>query len=291
MSTSDQIVRAISADGYVLISAISSRNLTERARIIHNSTPVVTAAIGRTLAAASIIGSTMKKDDASVTVRVNGGGPVGSIIAVSDSEGNARVYVQNPQADMPLNSSGKLDVGGVVGRKGMLSVIKDFGAGEPFVGSVELVSGEIAEDFTSYFAVSEQIPAACALGVLIDRDFTVLAAGGYIVQLLPGAEDGIVEILERNIAATGTVTNVLKDHSLEHLIFSVMADLSPGILEYISVEYRCSCSSERVMSVVSGLDRNEIEDMKKSGEPIEVTCQFCDKVYLIPPEEIDCTIL
>ena len=282
----DEIVRAVSVDGFVSISAISSRGLTERARVIHNSSPVVTAALGRTLAAASLIGSTLKKEKASLTVRINGGGPAGSIIVVSDNMGNVRGYVQNPTANLPKNAAGKLDVGGVVGSNGMLSVIKDFGAGEPYTGLVELVSGEIAEDFAAYFAASEQIRAACALGVLVDRDRSVLAAGGYIVQLLPGAPNGIIDAVENNVAETGAVTNVLTSGDANALVQSVMSGFSPEIIERQTVEYKCSCSRERFLSAVSGLDKSEIEDIKTIGEPIEVTCQFCDAIYVFAPDEL-----
>ncbi|MDR3278324.1 MAG: Hsp33 family molecular chaperone HslO, partial [Oscillospiraceae bacterium] len=171
----DELIRAISADGFVSLAAVTSRDLTERARVIHGASPVVTAALGRTLAAAAMLGSAMKSDGTSVTVRINGGGPAGSILAVSDSAGNVRGYAVNPRIDLPLKANGKLDVGGAVGKNGMLTVIRDFGAGDPYVGSAELVSGELAEDFTAYFSVSEQTPTACALGVLVDRDRSVLA--------------------------------------------------------------------------------------------------------------------
>ena len=282
----DEIVKAISGDGYVLISAINSKDIAERARSIHNSTPVVTAALGRTLAAASIIGSSMKKEGASLTVRINGGGAVGSIIAVSDNQGNVRGYVQNPLAQAENIKEGKLNVGGVVGKNGMLSVIKDFGEGEPYTGSSELVSGEVAEDFAAYFAKSEQIPTACALGVLVSRDSGVLAAGGYIVHLLPGAPDGVIDTVERNVAATGPVTDVLVGSDADSLLQSVMSGFFPKIIERSRVEYRCSCNRERVLSAVSSIDRSEIEDMKSKGEPIEVTCQFCDAVYEFDPSEL-----
>ena len=282
----DEIIRAISGDGFAAITAINSRELTERARCIHNSTPVVTAALGRTLAATAMLGSALKKDGASLTVRINGGGPAGSIIAVSDSEGNVRGYVQNPSAEAPGIVKGKLNVGGVVGNKGMLSVVTDFGEGEPYTGAAELVSGEIAEDFAAYFASSEQTPTVCALGVLVDRDWSVLAAGGYIIRLLPGAPESVIDAIEKNVAETGAVTNHLSHGDANSLIQSVLAGLSPKILEKQNVEYRCSCSRERVLSVVTGLNATEIEDIMREGKPVEVTCQFCDAVYAIGIEEL-----
>jgi len=205
----DEIVRAVAGDGFIKIAAIKNTSMVERARQIHHSTPVITAALGRTMAATSIIGNTLKGQEESVTVRINGSGPAGSIIAVSDAGGNVRAYAQNAAVVLPLKENGKLDVGRAVGADGTLTVIKDLNMKEPYVGSTELVSGEIAEDFTSYFAVSEQTPAAVALGVLVDRDQSVITAGGYIIQLLPGAPDSLIDGLEQNIRIVGPVTDVL----------------------------------------------------------------------------------
>jgi molecular chaperone Hsp33 len=287
MKSQDEILRAVSADGFIQMTAISSRHLTERARLIHNTTPVVTAALGRTLAATSIIGHMLKDPKASVTVRINGGGPAGTILTVSDSAGNVRGYAQNPQADVPKKANGKLDVGGVVGTDGMLTVIKDLNLRDPYVGSTALVSGEIAEDFTRYFYESDQTPSAVALGVLVDTDRSVLAAGGYVVSLLPGAPEDLLETLEQNIAKTGAVTDVLKEGTADDLIRSVLSGFEPRILERSPIEYRCYCSRDRVLGVVSGIDEKELEDIKSAGEPVEVTCQFCDVVYHIQPEEIE----
>jgi len=281
----DEIIRAISGDGFVSISVISSRDLTERARSIHGASKVVTAALGRTLAAASILGSALKKPGASLTVSINGGGPAGTIIVVSDSDGNVRGYVQNPSADLPNRPDGKLDVGGVVGKNGMLSVIKDFGESAPYRGASELVSGEIAEDFTAYLAISEQIPSACAFGVLVDTDRSVLAAGGYIIQLLPGAPESIAAAMEKNVSAAGAVTNILRGGNAGLLLGVVMGGFSPAVIERRRVCYRCSCSRERIFDALSGLDRRELDDIRVSGAPVEVTCQFCDMVYSFSPEE------
>ena len=282
----DEIIRAISGDGNVSISVISSRELTERARVIHGASPVVTAALGRTLAAASIIGSALKKPGASLTVRIDGGGPAGCILVVSDDGGNVRGYVQHPEADLPKKSNGKLDVGGVVGASGMLSVIRDFGEKEPYTGATRLVSGEIAEDFAAYFAASEQVPTACAFGVLVDRDRSVLAAGGYLVQLLPGATDDAVGAVEKNVAATGAATGCLADGGAPALLESVMAGFSPRILERRRVGYRCTCSRERFLAAVLSLDKCELDDMREKGERIEVCCQFCEAVYHFETSEI-----
>ena len=282
----DEIIKAISGDGFISISVITSRRLTEQARKIHNTTPVVTAALGRTLAAASIIGSTLKKPGASLTVRIDGGGPVGTILVVSDDNGNVRGFVQNPAVNMQKNASGKLDVGGAVGKNGLLTVIKDYLSTEPYIGATQLVSGEIAEDFAAYFAASEQIHSACAFGVLVDRDWSVLAAGGYIVQLLPGAPDTIIQDIENNVAATGAVTEVLKAGGAEALLKSVMSGFSPRIIEVSEINYKCTCNRERFLAAVLSLDKSEIDDMRLKGEPIEVCCQFCELKYTFDPKEL-----
>lgn len=282
----DEIVRAVAADGFIKISAISNRDMVQRAHAIHGTYPVVTAALGRTMAATSIIGNAMKEDMGSVTVRINGGGPTGSIIVVSDNTGNVRGYAQNSRVSLPEKEKGKLDVGKAVGRDGMLTVIKDIGLKEPYVGSTALVSGEIAEDFTAYFAESDQSPAACALGVLVAPDESVIAAGGYVIQLLPGAPEDLIDRLEKNITDTGAVSSFLTENTAAALIESVLKGFDPVILEHTPVEYRCYCSRERVLEAVSGIDKEELDDIRAKGEKIEVTCQFCDKIYTFEPSEI-----
>jgi molecular chaperone Hsp33 len=282
----DELIRAITRDGFIQINAVSTKNLTERARMMHKTLPVATAALGRTLAAASMLGHMLKDPKASVTVRINGGGPLGSIIAVSDYEGNVRGYVQNPHVDLPKKENGKLDVGAAVGKDGMLTVIRDLNMKEPYVGSTQLVSGEIAEDFTAYFYESDQVPTACALGVLVDTDQSVLAAGGYIVQLFPGAPETVLDTLEQNIDDTGAVTGVLKDFDIEELIARVLKGFDVQILEKRPIEYKCYCTRERVLGALSSIGSGELEDMEAKGEPVEVTCQFCDVVYHVEPQEI-----
>ncbi len=283
----DKLIRAVAGDGFIKISAADTREITERARKIHMTMPVATAALGRTLAAASMMGNMLKEQDGSVTVRINGGGPLGSIIAVSDCEGNVRGYVQNPGVELPLRQDGKLDVGAAVGSKGMLTVIKDLNLKDPYVGSVELIGGEIAEDLAAYYLESEQVPTACALGVLVDRDQSVIAAGGYIVQLMPGAPDGLLERLEGNVTKAGAVTDLLRDgFGPAVLIDRVLEGLEPRILEETPVEYRCRCSRRKVAEVLGSLDDSELRDMEEKGENVEVRCQFCDAVYEFTPEEI-----
>lgn len=282
----DKIIRAISADGFIKISAVSTKELTEKARQIHKTLPVATAALGRTLAAASMLGSSLKDEGTSVTIRINGGGPLGSILAVSDYSGNVRGYLQNPAVDLPLRTDGKLDVGGAVGKNGTLTVTRDLNLKEPYVGSTELVSGEIAEDLAAYLAESDQIGAATSLGVLVDTDQSVIAAGGYIVELLPGAPDGLAELLEKNIADTGAVTGFLKNDDIEELVNRVMRGSEPKVLDSYPVEYRCYCSRGRVLSALASLGNSELEDIEKEGRDIEVTCQFCDALYSFHPADI-----
>lgn len=283
----DEIVRAISADGFVKIAAADTRVIAERARNIHMTLPVATAALGRTMTATALIGNTLKGNGASVTVRINGGGPIGSIIVVSDPEGNVRGYVQNAAVRLPLREDGKLDVGGAVGKEGMLTVIKDIGMREPYVGSVQLVSGEIAEDFTLYFAESEQTASAVALGVLVDTDQSVLASGGYIAQLMPGAPDEVIDRLEQNVKNAGAITTMLSSGmSAEDVINKVLDGLSPRILEHDPIEYRCACSRDKVIGALLGMGKDELTEMADEGKDAEITCQFCDTIYKFSPAEI-----
>ena len=233
---SDQIVRVITSDGAVMASAITGKELVEHARQIHKTLPVATAALGRSLMGASMMGNQLKGDNDSLTLQIRGGGPLGMITCVSDSQGNVRGYVTNPFVDIPRKSQGKLDVGAAVGTDGSLTVIKDLGLKEPYVGSIPLVTGEIAEDITAYFATSEQFPTACALGVLVDRDQSVSAAGGYLIQLLPGATDEDIDKIEAGIARAGQVTTQLSQGlSAEALLRLVLADFDLELLETVPV--------------------------------------------------------
>lgn len=275
----DELLRAISADGLVKLTAVSTREMTERARGIHHTLPVVTAALGRTMAATAMMGNALKKAGASLTARINGGGPVGTIMVTSDEGGNVRGYVQNPAVDLPLRPDGKLDVGRAVGTDGMLTVIRDLGTGEPYTGSTALVSGEIAEDFTRYFFESDQVPTACALGVLVDRDQSVLAAGGYIVQLMPGASEETAAKLEASVQRAGAVTGMLRALSLEELVYRVLEGFDPEILERDTIAYRCYCSREKVLGALAGISPGELATMLREDRQIEVRCRFCDAVY------------
>ena len=283
----DRIVRAISTDGMVQAAAICSRDLTERARQIHKTLPVATAALGRTLAAASMMGNALKSDGASLTLQFKGGGPLGTVLAVSDNEGNVRGYVTNPHVDIPLRKDGKLDVGTAVGHEGTLTVIKDLHMKEPYVGTIDLLGGEIAEDVAGYFVESEQIPTACALGVLVDRDQSVKAAGGYLIQLMPGAAEDTIAKGEGGIMAAGAVSAILeKNDDPEAMLRTVMSDFDLKILETCPVEYRCYCSRERVERALISLGREELEQMLSEQGGCQLTCQFCDAVYEFTAEDI-----
>ena len=282
----DRIVRAIGDEGFVKITAITSKEMTERARNIHKTLPVITAAMGRTMAAASMMGNAMKEDDASITVRINGGGPMGTLIVVSDNQGSVRSYVENPAVDIPLKENGKLDVGAAVGTNGILAVIRDLGFGEPVRGSTALVSGEIAEDFARYFVDSEQVPTVCALGVLVGRDQSVVAAGGYIAQLMPGADEALIDKIEENVKNAGPVTGMLSTGTPEDIIDKILFGLNPQIMETDEVCYKCYCSREKISEALTGLNDTDLKEMEESGETIEVRCRFCDNVYRFSPSEI-----
>lgn len=283
----DKIVRMIAKDAPVKAMAISATGLVERARAIHHTLPVATAALGRTLMAASLIGNTLKEENGSVTVRISGGGPLGNILAVSDSTGNVRGYVQNGQVELPSKSPGKLDVGRAVGTDGAITVMKDLGLKEPYVGSTPLVSGEIAEDITAYFAESEQIPTACALGVLVERDLSVAVAGGYLIQLLPGADEEVIRAIEQGIEALGAVTPALAlGLSPQELLEKVLGAFEMELLEETPVEYRCYCSRERMQTALISMGREELTSLLEEQGGVELTCQFCDSVQRFENEEI-----
>lgn len=283
----DQLVRAITAGGAVKAIAVTTRALTEQARNIHKTLPTATAALGRTLAAASMMGNALKADAASLTLQIKGGGPLGTVLAVSDHLGNVRGYVQNPHTDLPLREDGKLDVGAAVGGEGTLTVIKDLGMKEPYIGSVGLLGGEIAEDLAAYFVESEQIPTACALGVLVDRDQSVKAAGGYIIQLLPGAGEDVIAKVEGGVLAAGPVTALLDANSdPAALLRTVLSDFEVEILETSPISYKCYCSRSRVERALISMGIPELEDLLAEQGGCELGCQFCDKVYRFTGAEL-----
>ena len=283
----DYIVRGMSMDGFVKAVGIRSTELVRRGAQIQKTTPNATAAFGRALTAGSIMGNMQKTQDGSLTLQVRGGGPIGTITVVSDPMGNVRGCVTEPRVPLVEKRPGKLDVGATVGTNGTLTVIRDLQMKEPFVGSVPLVSGEIADDITAYFAQSEQIPTACALGVLVDRDYSVKTAGGYLLQLLPGAPEETISALERGIQAAGAVTPMLEaGMTPEDILGQVMGTLGVVFLETTEVCYKCYCSRQRVERALISLGRKELEEIAAEGKEFPVECQFCDTVYRFTPGDV-----
>ncbi len=279
--------RAISADASAVAMAVDTTDIVSQIEKIHKTSAVTTAALGRLTTAASMMGYALKNKDDSVTIRLDGKGPSGVLIAVSDYKGNVKSYISNPVVELPLNKHGKLDVAGAVGRDGTLSVIKDLGLKEPYSGTIPLVSGEIAEDIASYFATSEQVPTVCGLGVLVNPDLTVKAAGGYLIQLLPFADESCIDKLEANVNTLQPVTAMLDSGmSAEDIAKRVLEGLEPDLLDEFEVCYRCDCSKSRVEKALISLGKEELEKMAQEEEKIEVCCHFCDKKYNFTNNEI-----
>ena len=282
-----KIVRTISHDASVVATAIDATDIVAEIEKIHKTSAVVTAALGRLTIAASLIGNGLKGENDSVTIRMDGGGATGCLIAVSDSHGNVKSYVSNPIVEIPLNKYGKLDVSGAVGKDGRLSIVKDLGLKEPYVGQVPIVSGEIAEDIANYFATSEQIPTVCGLGVLVNPDLTVKAAGGYLIQLLPFADESCIDKLEANVNTLQPVTAMLDSGmSAEDIAKRVLEGLEPDLLDEFEVFYKCDCNKSRVEKALISLGKDELTQMAQEEEQIEVCCHFCDKKYNFTKEEI-----
>ena len=283
----DQIIRMIAKDAPVKASAISGRDLVERARNIHMLLPVATAALGRALMGTSMMGDALKEEKGAVTLQIKGGGPLGTVLAVSDSEGNVRGYVQNPHVELMEKEPGKMDIGAAVGDSGTLTVIKDIGLKEPYVGSIGLFTGEIADDIAMYFVESEQIPTACALGVLVGVDQSVTSAGGYLIQLLPGADESVIEKIEAGVRRVGSVSRALEGGmDAESLLRAVLSDFDLEVLETHPVEYRCYCSKDRVTRALISMGREELAAMIEEQDGAELTCQFCDAVYQYSIEDL-----
>ena len=282
----DKIIRSTAGSGFIKMAFVNAKDTVQKACSIHGCSPTAAAALGRTLCAASIMGDMMKEDNATLTIRIIGGGPLGSIAAVSDSSGCVRGYVQNPSVDLPLRSDGKLDVGTAVGRDGLITVSRDIGLKEPYIGSTELVSGEIAEDVTSYLLESEQTASACALGVLVDRDMSIKAAGGFIVQLMPGAPEDIIKKLEDNIFLMDQLTTILSEDSDAEVMEQVLKGLEHHVVSESGICYRCYCSRERVEQALECIDVSELKEMIDEGQPVELRCQFCDALYRFNTEDL-----
>ena len=277
--------RAISADASAVAMAVDTTDIVSEIEKIHKTSAVTTAALGRLTTAASMIGYSLKNKDDSVTLRLDGKGPSGALIAVSDYMGNVKSYIQNPVVEIPLNKHGKLDVAGAVGRDGTLSVIKDIGLKEPYSGMIPLVSGEIAEDVAAYFATSEQVPTVCGLGVLVNPDLSVNCAGGYLVQLLPFASDAVIDQIEKNVNSLKSMTQMMTDGiTMEELVLKLLDGLEPNLLDEANVEYRCDCSTDRVSRALISLGKEELDSMiaenESKGKDTEVQCHFCNKIYI-----------
>ena len=283
---SDYLVRGMTMDGFVKVVAIRSTELVRRGAQIQGTTPNATAAFGRALTAASMMGNMQKVENGSMTLQIKGDGPIGTIVCVSDPEGNVRGYVYEPNVPLLEKYPGKLDVGATVGN-GMLTVIRDLQMKEPYVGSVPLVSGEIGDDVTAYFAQSEQTATACALGVLVDTDCSVKVAGGYLLQLLPGTPDEVIDKLEAGIRRAGAVTPMLEQGMTpEDILGAVCGDLGVLFMETTPVSYKCYCSRERVTAALLSLGEKELTEIMEEGRPFPVECQFCDVKYEFTPEDI-----
>lgn len=281
------LVRAITSDGCVSVLALDSTAMAAQAEQIHHSSAVVTAALGRLLTAASMMGCVLKGEDSSLTLRIRGDGPIGSMIAVSDASGNVRGCVGQPVVELPLNAKGKLDVGGAVGQ-GTLFVLKDTGGKEPYVGSVPLVSGEIAEDITSYYAASEQVPTVCALGVLVNPDLSVRAAGGYLIQLLPTADEEIISKVERSLEGVKPVSQMVDEGmSPMEICRAVLGEFEVEELFSAEVGYRCNCSRQRVEAALISLGDEELHSLAKEQELTSIQCHFCDKEYSFSSSQIE----
>lgn len=283
----DYLVRGMSKDGFVKCVAIRSTETVRRGAEIQGTTPNATAAFGRALTAASMMGNMQKVENGSMTLQIKGGGPIGTIVCVSDAVGNVRGYVTEPKTPLAEKYPGKLDVGATVGTDGTLTVIRDLQMKEPYIGSVALASGEIGDDVTAYFAQSEQTPTACALGVLVDRDKSVKVAGGYLFQLLPDAPEATISALEQGIQKAGAVTPMLdKGMTPEEILQTVCGELGVDILEKQEIAYKCYCSRERVSAALLSLGRGELEEIIAEDKAFPVECQFCDTVYTFTPADI-----
>ena len=283
---SDYLVRATAADAQVRAFAVTARDTVETARAAHDTSPVMTAALGRLLCAGAMMGSMMKGEADILTLQVQGDGPAGGLTVTADSRGRVKGYAVNPQVILPPNSQGKLDVGGAVGA-GSLRVIKDLGLKEPYVGQTQLQTGEIAEDLTYYFAASEQVPSSVGLGVLMEKNNTVKQAGGFIVQLMPFAEGNVIEKLEANLSRIHSVTKLLEDgNSPEQILGILLEGMDMEILSDMPVEFYCNCSRERVAKALYSIGKKEMDEMIRDGEPIEVKCHFCNTAYRFSVEDL-----
>lgn len=283
---SDYIVRATAANASIRAFAVNAKEMVETARENHDTTPVMTAALGRLLAAGAMMGSMMKGDKDVLTLQIQCSGPAKGITVTADSKGNVKGFALNPQVELPLKASGKLDVGGALDL-GVLSVIKDLGLKEPYVGQCQLQTGEIAEDLTFYFATSEQIPSACGLGVLVDRDSTVKQAGGFIIQLMPFTPDDVIQQLEQRLQEIESVTNMLeRGLTPEGILEEILGGMGLQIMDTLPTQFSCDCGKEKISRALSTINKKDLDDIIADGESIEIKCQFCNKAYVFDIEEL-----
>lgn len=282
----DYIIRGTAANNTIRVFAATTKGLVEEARQIHNTTPVATAALGRLLTAGSIMGTMLKGEKDLITLQIKGNGPIGGLLVTADSKSNVKGYVHNPLVDIPLNEKGKLDVSSALGI-GILNVIKDIGLKDPYIGQTHLVSGEIAEDLTYYFANSEQTPSSVALGVLIDRDYTVKQSGGYIIQLMPGIDKEVITELEEKLKKVAPLTTMFEEgKSPEDIIEDILGSFGVTIHEKIETRFNCNCSRERIEKALISIGRKDIEEMIEEGKSIEMNCHFCNKSYEVTIDEL-----
>ncbi|MFA5576251.1 MAG: Hsp33 family molecular chaperone HslO [Tissierellaceae bacterium] len=284
----DYLIRAIDKDASIRIFVASSTNMVEKARRTHDTSATATAALGRSLTAAALMGAMMKNDNDRLTLKIAGGGPIGTILVVADNKGTIKGYADNPHADLPSREDGKLDVGGLVGVDGNITAIMDLGLRDPYIGQSTLVSGEIAEDLASYYAISEQQPSAVSLGVLVDRDISVRAAGGYIIQLLPNVDEEAIEKIEGSLKNIGPVSQLI-DRGLgpEDIMEKILGQFEMQILDKIQIEYQCDCSRERIERILISLGREELKSMIEEDGQGEVVCHFCNTKYHFDKEELE----
>lgn len=283
-----KVVRCITKDGAVIMMAADTTDIVAKAENIHKTSAVMTAALGRLLTACSLMGQSLKGENDSITLQLKGGGPAGTVLAVSDAHGNVRGYADNPVVELPLNAKGKLDVGGAVGRAGNLYVMKDMGLKEPYIGQVPLVSGEIAEDITSYYAVSEQIPTVCALGVLVNPDLTCKAAGGFIIQLLPFASEEDITFVENALKDIESVSSMIeKGMTPEEICRHVLKGREVDVLDESDCAYRCNCSRERIERALISTGKKTLLELANDGRTEEINCQFCDKKYYFEKKDFE----
>lgn len=284
----DYVIRAMDDKGNIRVFVANTTTLVNNARNIHNTTPTASAALGRTLTAAAIMGTMLKNEKETISIQLKGGGPLGTVLAVANSKGEVKGYVGDPNVDLKLKENGKLDVGGAVGRNGKVTVIRDFGLKEPYIGQSDIVTGEIAEDLTNYFAYSEQQPSAVALGILVDRDTSIKAAGGYIIQVLPDATEEALDRLESNLANTPPVSSLIeKGYTPEDILFNVCSGFNMDIKDKAVVKLTCDCSVERIQKALIAVGRTELERIIEEDGEAELVCHFCNQRYHFNRDELN----